>query len=104
MKELDPDVNCVVVGFDPQFSFPKIMKSLNYIERPGCLFLATNTDERFPSGDYIMPGTGTIVQSIVTGAEKEPVYLGKPYPLMYRVIENRYPSISPRRTLMIGDR
>lgn len=104
-KELEPDIKCVVAGFDFHFSYPKLFKALNYLNNSDCLFLATNTDERFPlKANLTLPGTGTMVQTIQTGALRDPIILGKPYRFMYDVIKDRYPSISPQRTLMIGDR
>ncbi|XP_054267945.1 glycerol-3-phosphate phosphatase-like [Macrosteles quadrilineatus] len=101
--KLEPDVGAVVVGFDEHFSLPKMLKAATYLEQKGSLFIATNTDERFPTDTHIMPGTGSFVAAIRTCAERDPVIMGKPeaYIREYLIKEHK---IDPSRTLMIGDR
>ena len=61
--ELNPDVSAVIAGFDINISFNKILKGASYANRPGAVFVATNTDEQFPmpGTELIIPGTGSMV-------------------------------------------
>ena len=47
VKSLDPDVRCVMVGFDPNMSYPKIFKAMNYLKREDCPFLVRVEPENF---------------------------------------------------------
>lgn len=62
--KLDPQVKCVVVGFDYYFNYPKIVTAASYAHnKPECLFIATNDDALFPSSsktDIVIPGTGSM--------------------------------------------
>ncbi|KAI5709428.1 glycerol-3-phosphate phosphatase [Diaphorina citri] len=101
---LDPHVGAVVVGFDSHISFPKLMKAACYLTNPNTLFVATNTDESFPMGPHVtVPGTGSMVAAVKTGAQREPVVIGKPSKLIGSYLIEKY-NLNPERTLMIGDR
>ena len=104
--ELNPDVLAVIAGFDINISFNKILKGASYANRPGAVFVATNTDEQFPmpGTELIIPGTGSMVQAVATAAGRQPVVLGKPSKFMFEIVQRRHPGIQPERTLMIGDR
>lgn len=44
---IDPNVGAVAVGFDREFSYDKLVRATAYLNNPDCLFLATNTDEKY---------------------------------------------------------
>ena len=43
-------VGCVLVGYDLDFNYTKLLKALCYLGRPGCHFLCTNPDSVLPMG------------------------------------------------------
>lgn len=100
----DPDVGAVIVGFDEHISFPKMMKAASYLNDPKTIFIATNTDERFPMPNFVVPGTGSIVKSIETCAERKPIVVGKPESYLCEVFFKEEMKRDPSKFLMIGDR
>lgn len=100
---LNPNVGAVIVGFDEFFNFKKMVRACSYLDRPECIFIATNTDERFPTPQCIIPGTGALVKAVETAAERKPIIMGKPHPQARDMLVKNF-AIDPDRTLMIGDR
>ncbi|KAL7013591.1 hypothetical protein ACKWTF_015482 [Chironomus riparius] len=100
----DPEVGAVIVGFDEHISFPKMMKAATYLDNKEIIFVATNTDERFPMPGFVIPGTGSIVRAIETCAERKAAVMGKPENYLCKVFFNEEMLKDPSRFLMIGDR
>jgi len=100
-------VDAVVVGYDNMISLPKLIKICTYARdvKPA-LFVATNTDETFPTPDssVLVPGTGAFVNFVRTVVGRDPVVMGKPNASYWDAITRVHPQIDPKRTLMIGDR
>ncbi|CRK94420.1 CLUMA_CG007927, isoform A [Clunio marinus] len=100
----DPEIGAVIVGFDENFSFPKMMKAASYLNNPSTIFVATNTDERFPMPNFVVPGTGAIVKAIETCAERKAVVMGKPENWLCDIFFKEEIKRDSRKFLMIGDR
>ncbi|KAJ8023771.1 Glycerol-3-phosphate phosphatase [Holothuria leucospilota] len=103
---LDPEIGAVVVGFDRDLSYNKLLKAASYLRDPSIPFIATNMDSCLPVRDsgYLVPGTGAIVSAVEMAAGRKPLVLGKPHKYMVDLIrENRY-TLDPKRTVMVGDR
>ncbi|KAK2142602.1 hypothetical protein LSH36_934g00014 [Paralvinella palmiformis] len=94
--ELDPDINCVIVGLDTQFSYLKLARAISYLAKDGCHFVATNTDTGLPIG------SGKVLPE-AAAQRKADVICGKPYPLIYETLSQQH-RINPDRSLVIGDR
>lgn len=52
----ESDVDAVIVGFDEHISYPKMVKAATYLRNEQIPFIATNTDENFPSEKNVYPG------------------------------------------------
>jgi ribonucleotide monophosphatase NagD (HAD superfamily) len=104
---LDPEVQCVAVGFDHHFNYPKMVEATSYAyKNESCLFVATNDDAVFPSSGsnkVVIPGTGTFVNAVKTSVGRDPVILGKPHPTMWEVLHQLH-GLDPNRSCMVGDR
>jgi NagD protein len=100
MTERDPDY--VVLGETRTYSFERITKAINLIVG-GARFIATNPDPTGPSGDGLLPATGSVAALISRATGVDPYYVGKPNPLMMRSALNAIDAHS-ETTAMIGDR
>ncbi|KAF6779216.1 hypothetical protein AHF37_01028 [Paragonimus kellicotti] len=124
---LDPNTSCVLVGFDDQFNYRKLLKATSYIAR-GIPFFATNEDAQLPAGDTVLPaclvvlllfsviflvrlyaasssppGTGAIVAAVKFASGKDPIIMGKPHQPTFDML-CRLHNIEVEKTIMIGDR
>ncbi|XP_067656226.1 glycerol-3-phosphate phosphatase-like [Haliotis asinina] len=102
--KLDPEVNCVMIGFDKYLSYPKILKASSYLKKQDTIFLATNEDSNLPAkGEIVIPGTGTMVSAVKCASRRDPIVLGKPERPMFDVLQKAH-NLDPARCCMVGDR
>lgn len=100
MTETAPDY--VVLGETRTYSFEAITKAIRLI-LDGARFIATNPDATGPSLEGPMPATGAVAAMITRATGREPYFVGKPNPMMFRSALNRIDAHS-ETTAMIGDR
>jgi 4-nitrophenyl phosphatase len=73
----DQDPDCVIVGFDREFSYEKLKTACHWIGR-GARFIATNPDRALRLEDRLYPGTGALVAAVEAGSNTRPLVIGKP--------------------------
>lgn len=92
----------VVMGIDREINFAK-MREAALLVRRGIPFFATNPDKTFPTPRGEIPGAGAWISVIATATGIEPVYAGKPYPILMEMALERL-GTKKEETLVVGDR
>ncbi|GAB4085219.1 HAD-IIA family hydrolase [Myceligenerans cantabricum] len=100
LTESSPDY--VVLGETRTYSFEAITKAIRLI-LGGARFIATNPDVTGPSQEGPLPATGSVAAMITAATGREPYFVGKPNPILFRSALNRIGAHS-EETAMIGDR
>jgi NagD protein len=100
LTDADPDY--VVLGETRTYSFEAITRAIRLIEH-GARFIATNPDVTGPSPEGPLPATGSVAALITRATGREPYFVGKPNPMMFRSALNRIAAHS-ETTMMVGDR
>ena len=100
MTDTDPDY--VVLGETRTYSFESITRAIRLIGN-GARFIATNPDVTGPSPEGPLPATGSVAAMITRATGREPYFVGKPNPMMFRSAMNRIQAHS-ESTTMVGDR
>jgi NagD protein len=100
LTDADPDF--VVLGETRTYSFEAITRAIRLISA-GARFIATNPDVTGPSAQGPLPATGSVAALITKATGKEPYFVGKPNPMMFRSALNRIEAHS-ENTAMVGDR
>ena len=100
LTDTDPDY--VVLGETRTYSFEAITKAIRLIQG-GARFIATNPDATGPSKEGDLPATGAVAALITRATGREPYFVGKPNPMMFRSALNRIDAHS-EHTAMVGDR
>jgi NagD protein len=100
MTDTSPDY--VVLGETRTYSFEAITRAIRLVDG-GARFIATNPDPSGPSADGKLPATGSVAALITRATGREPYYIGKPNPMMFRSAMNCIDAHA-ESTTMVGDR
>ena len=95
-------ISAVVTSFDRTLTYWKLCAALDALNA-GAELVAANMDPTWPSEMGVMPGTGSLAAMLAFASGKKPVIVGKPDPKMFSLLLKEQ-GISPRETLVIGDR
>src|SRR3954471_22890163 len=98
----DHEPDFVVLGETRTYSFTAITKAIRLI-LAGARFIATNPDVSGPSAEGPLPATGSVAAMITKATGRDPYFVGKPNPMMFRSALNRIEAHS-ESTMMVGDR
>lgn len=100
---VENNVDAVVAGFDSELTSDKLRKTCQILSENDVPFIATNPDLRCPVSFGFIPDCGSICRMITAATDKEPIYIGKPEPVMVDFVRERY-GFSKEETVVIGDR
>lgn len=100
LSDTDPDY--VILGETRTYSFESITTAIRLI-LGGARFICTNPDATGPSDSGILPAAGSVAALVTKATNREPYFVGKPNPIMFRTALNRVGGHS-ETTAMIGDR
>lgn len=93
--------DAVVVGLDREINYEKLTNATLAIQN-GAVFIATNVDTNLPNERGLLPGAGTIVASVKTATQKEPIIVGKPEKIIMQEALKRM-DLKAEDVVMVGD-
>lgn len=95
----NPDV--FVMGIDRNVTYDKLCTVALAVQN-GAVLIGTNEDVKFPTEQGFIPGNGSFVRMIANVAGVEPIFIGKPSPLMLQVVAEDH-GFEKEDMVMIGD-
>lgn len=100
INDVDPDY--VVVGEGDNYSYDRIVKAIELVNK-GAKLIGTNTDLTGPKEGGILPACRSLIAPIELATGKSAYFVGKPNPLMMRT-GLRLLGVHSEETVMVGDR
>lgn len=102
-EQAEPDIACILVAYDSELTYEKLIKTCEVLTTQNVPFYATNPDLCCPIDFGFIPDCGSICNMLTSSTGKKPVYLGKPAPEMVELCQKTY-GFSKEETIVVGDR
>ncbi|WP_438434234.1 TIGR01457 family HAD-type hydrolase [Gorillibacterium sp. sgz500922] len=93
--------DAVIQGIDRAFSYAKLHAASAAI-RAGAAFIATNPDLQLPTELGLTPGSGSLAAAIRAASGREPVWIGKPSPIIMDYAVQKL-GLPPGEIWVVGD-
>ena len=101
-EDLDK-VDLIVMGFDTELTFKKLEDVSRLLLTRDIPYIATNPDLVCPTEFGSVPDCGSVSIMLKNATGKEPLFIGKPSPLMPTLAMAKK-GVSPAETAVVGDR
>lgn len=99
----DSDVSCVVVAYDSELNYEKLVHASRLLLTTDVPFYGTNPDLRCPADFGFIPDCGAICNLLTATTGRVPAYLGKPSKTVVELCLERT-GFSREETIVVGDR
>ena len=103
VETADENIACVVVAYDNELNYGKLIEVCKVLSTTDVPFYATNPDLCCPIDFGFIPDCGAICEMITHSTGREPFYLGKPSAEVVRVCQEAS-GFTDSETLGVGDR
>ena len=101
-EEVTDEVGVILVGFDTELTSQKLRNTCELLLRD-VPFYATNPDLVCPVSFGYVPDCGSMCMMLKNATGREPIYIGKPAPMMIDIARKMYHA-RREETVVIGDR
>jgi HAD superfamily hydrolase (TIGR01450 family) len=99
----EDDINCLVVGYDTELTYSKLVDACRLLITKDIDFIATNPDLICPVSFGYVPDCGSICDMLKVATKRKAKYIGKPNPTMVELaVKNS--RFAKGETIVIGDR
>ena len=101
-EEVRDDIGVCLIGFDTELTSQKLRNTCEVLLKD-VPYYGANPDYVCPVSFGFVPDCGSMAIMLKNATGKEPVFIGKPEPLMIDLVREKY-GISREETVVVGDR